>query len=243
MDEVSVQEQMNNLENGVEYKITRATEELWFILLLLCVVQNKWSGTGYLQQLVNLSERTPKTVSKSLQQLAELKVIKIGMIGRSKHISVNFANEFLHTSLVMLLGFLESKKSTKKGMLGNNNGIIPANLNFKRFLEELEEAENNIDQEITEYKNYLDWITEQEEWCENASNVTINDPVDLQNNPLFQFAEDLVAKYKKETKLHVNGLTLPVQKRLLLEMLDSERLDIPWICSSDTKRTFILDGR
>ena len=72
MEEVPIQDQVNNLEFGSEFKITRATEELWTILLLLCVVQNKWSGTGYLQQLVNLSGRTPKTVSKSLQQLEEL---------------------------------------------------------------------------------------------------------------------------------------------------------------------------
>ncbi|MHA1125686.1 MAG: hypothetical protein ACTSQX_08675 [Candidatus Heimdallarchaeota archaeon] len=241
MEEVPIQDQLNNHVNGAEYKITRATEEIWFVLLLLCVVQNKWSGTGFLQQLVDLSGRTPKTVSKSLQQLEELNIINISTVGRSKHISINFTSEFFHTSFILLLGFLESGKSTKKRLLVSNNGIIPANLSFDRFLEKIEAADKKISQEIVDYENYLDWIIEQEQWCKNASNITVNDPVKLENNPLYQFAEDLVTKFNKEAKHHVNGLTFPVQKRLLLEMLDSERLDIPWLFSSDTKRKFTLD--
>ncbi|MHA1435529.1 MAG: hypothetical protein ACTSO7_16930 [Candidatus Heimdallarchaeota archaeon] len=204
-------------------------------------MQNKWSGTGFLQQLVDLSGRTPKTVSKSLQQLEELNIINISTVGRSKHISINFTSEFFHTSFILLLGFLESGKSTKKRLLVSNNGIIPANLSFDRFLEKIEAADKKISQEIVDYENYLDWIIEQEQWCKNASNITVNDPVKLENNPLYQFAEDLVTKFNKEAKHHVNGLTFPVQKRLLLEMLDSERLDIPWLFSSDTKRKFTLD--
>jgi len=229
-------------EIGISNKFTRSMEEVLLTLLLLCSVQNKWSTKGLVNQLITLTGRTPKTTGTTLQKLATMGLLDYSKQGRGQNISLNFSSEFIQEMLVTLFGFTEEESANSdKFKFHFNKGLIPANLNFTKYTAFLEKLLEEADEEIREYKYYLEWIADQNCWTEEMKSELEN-PTKVTNNPIFQVAEDLVNKFELQEENYINGITIPIQKKIILERLESERLALPWVYDSSSKRKRHIDG-
>ncbi|RLI64077.1 hypothetical protein DRO91_08035 [Candidatus Heimdallarchaeota archaeon] len=225
------------LEGLKHFKITSSMEEILLTLLFLCIIENKWSVTGFVQALVKITGRTPKTIGVTLQKLDNMKIIEYGRDGQNRRITINFTNEFVQTLLVTLFGFTE--QNTNDDIDEHppfKRGFFPANVNFSAAIEQINRLIKNTDEEIQEIRGYLQWISEQEQWVKKVKDVDFDDPIELEQNPLYQFAEEIIFGFRREEKNHVNGLTVSLQKEIIHKKLESERLQIPWLLNAMVNR-------
>ncbi len=216
-------------------------EEILVTLLLLCSVQNKWSTKGLVNQLITITGRTPKTIGTTLQKLATMGLLDYSKQGRGQNISLDFSTNFLQEVLVILFGFTEEESANSdEDRFHFNNGLIPANLNFSKYTTLIEELLEETDEEIREYKHYLEWIEDQKRWAEEMK-LELENPTKAANHPIFQFAEDLVSKIELQKENYINGIPIPIQKKFILERLESERATLPWVYESGSKRKRHID--
>ncbi len=241
LERVFTTEQTSNSKIGISVKFTRSMEEVLLTLLLLCSVQNKWSAIGLVNQLIAFTGRTAKTIGTTLQKLANMNLINYSKQGRDQNISLNFSNEFLQIMLVTLFGFTEEEsENSDEEKFHFNNGLLPANLNFSKYVSLLEELLEETDEEIRDYKHYLEWIADQNRWAEEMK-LELEDSAEIANNPIFQFADDLVNKFENEVGNHVNGLTFPIQKKFVLDRLKADRVELPWVHNSGSQKKRHID--
>jgi len=229
-------------EIGIDTKFTRAMEEIFLTLIFLCIIRNEWSAKGLVQKLITLTDRTPKTVGVTLEKLADLSLIKYTNDGRGKKVTINLPYEFVQVVLVFFFGFAEEEyKRRKQQTFPVNNGIFPANLNFEKTIALLEKLILETDEEIKEYSYYLEWISEQYKWQQEVSEIDLQEPAEAINNPLYQFAEDLVSKFERETSHYADGLTFQRQKKIILEKLEIEKEQLPWAFEPNLQKNFRID--
>ena len=234
-------ERQSEIQVKIDVKFTSAMEEVFVLLLLLCVIQNKWIGKGFVQPLIELADKTPKTVGITLQKLADLQLLDYYRDGKGQRIIVNLNNEYLQTQLISLFGY--SKEESKKSAIETFDieGLFPSNLNFIKEITLLEEAIKNTDQDIDDHLYYLNWIDEQKNWVEKVKKLNLDDLEEALNNPLYQFAEDLVTIFKREKPYRANGVTVQLQRKIILERLETEQVAIPWLSQFSTKKNFNIE--
>ena len=231
----------SDIQVSIEVKFTNAMEEIFVLLLLLCIIQNKWVGKGFVKQLIIITNKTPKTIGVTLQKLAELQLISYEREGKGQKITINLEQEYLQTQLISLFGFCEEENRKSIVEKYETEGLFPSNLNFTKEITLLEEAIKNTNQEIDDHNYYLEWIEEQKNWADDVKNINLDDLEEAFNNPLYQFAEDLVAIFKREKPNRANGVTVQLQRKIILERLEAEQVSIPWLSQFSIKKNFKVE--
>lgn len=238
---MALQERHSDIQVGIEVKFTNAMEEVFVLLLLLCIIQNIWSGKGFVKQLIILTNKTPKTIGVTLQKLADFQLISYTRDGKGQKITINLKYEFVQTQLISLFGYSEEENKKSAVEKFEIEGLFPSNLNFTKEIILLEEAIKNTDQEIDDHLYYLNWIEEQKNWASEVKEIDFDDLEEALNNPLYQFAEDLVTIFKREKPNRANGVTVQLQRKIILERLEAEQAPIPWLSQFSTKKNFRIE--
>lgn len=235
------QESLSDIQVGIEVKFTNAMEEVLMLLLFLCIIQNKWAGKGFVNQLIAFTGRTPKTIGVTLQKLADLQLLFYEREGKGQKITINLMHEFVQTQLITLFGYCEEETEKSLATKFKTNGLFPANLNLTKTIVLLEETIQVTNQEIDEHHYYLQWIAEQKKWAAEVKDVDFNDLEEAVNNPLYQFAEDLVSIFEREKPNRANGVTVLLQRKIILKRLESEQESVPWLSQFSSKKNFQVD--
>ena len=130
-----------------DVKITATIEKVLLLLVLACCVSNKWSATGYVKYLIQVTGKTPKTIGSVLKWLVEKEIISYTKEGRERRIALNLQNEFVQELLIIFTSFSQEEQLMPNKLVSNNFGLFPSNLDFNTFEDNLTKMRNQIEEE------------------------------------------------------------------------------------------------
>lgn len=227
------------LKPGLEYsfpefnskvKFTTVMEEVLYALLTFFFLSGESKLTNVVNDLIDVLERTPKTIGSVLKSLEQLDLLTYYRDGRYKTVELHLENEFLKSFIIRFFGFSDYTKMKCKKLKRIIIGFYPIP-DFGNMKILFQDETNRLDSLLDEDHYLFDWMNKIEE-LEKLAKITHSVDSCVEGNPILLFIDQIVSSITAQQEQQSSDLSFLELTEIVAEVVAEFKEIPPWLDSA-----------